>query len=82
MKEFLRRLDEMHRSATTQLDYAKTLELLRALKSGQLSIENVAVNETGWNVVEPPPQPAGPQAVPVPEDEKAYRAFEEYVSKA
>ena len=43
-------------------DYQKTLALLRALKAGTVSLDNVTMTADGWTVaeVEPPEKPAEP----------------------
>jgi hypothetical protein len=50
------------RSIQGVCDYQKTLALLRALKSGTVSLDNVTMTNDGWTVaeviVEPPVEPA------------------------
>lgn len=52
MKDFLARLAEINQLYTLRLDYAKTLALLAALKSGSIKLEEVQLTADGWNVIE------------------------------
>lgn len=55
MDEFLRELDVIHQQHATAANYAKTLALLRALKSGEIALDNVVLTADGWNVSKVPP---------------------------
>lgn len=51
-------------------DYAMTLELLRALKAGEISLEQVIMTDNGWNVIEPAAEePPAPLKLAEPEEE-------------
>jgi hypothetical protein len=41
-------------------DLVQTLELLRRLKAGDMSFDQVEITETGWSVREPGPIPIRP----------------------
>ena len=52
-------------------NYKKTLTLLRALKAGTVSLDNVTMTDDGWTVaeVEPPDEPeVEPDAVEPPKE--------------
>ena len=51
MKAFVDKLNEIARQHSLAADYAKTLELLRALKAGEVTIDQVTLTDNGWNVV-------------------------------
>lgn len=44
------KLIEINRIANLQANYDKTLLLLRALKSGQIEIDDFSMTEDGWNL--------------------------------
>lgn len=60
MSEFRRQLttlDSLHRVTS---DFQKTILLLQALKSGAVHLDEIAVSDTGWQIIEiqnaPPPK--------------------------
>lgn len=55
----MRELGEIQSVADARRDYAKTLALLRALKAGTISLENVTMTADGWALaeIEPPKDP-------------------------
>lgn len=67
MDEFKRLLADIHQRHQVAADYQKTLALLRALKSGAVSIDQIAMTADGWQVldvqIEAPPaeEPAEPK---------------------
>jgi len=70
MEDLLRKIEEIRRQHALASDYAMTLELLRALKAGEVTLDRVILTETGWNVVNvqintpPPPEDAAPDLAP------------------
>jgi len=50
MDELLRELAEIQATAQVRSDYAKTLALLRALKAGEITLDNVTMTADGWSV--------------------------------
>ena len=52
----MQELNAIQNASTLSCDYQKTLALLRALKAGTVSLDNVAMIGDGWTVaeVEPP----------------------------
>lgn len=64
MDELLRELASIDAASVLRNDYHKTLALLRALKAGTITLDNVTMTATGWNVaaVAPPEPPAGEPA--------------------
>jgi hypothetical protein len=48
--ELVQELNRQNELAAAQLNYAKTLVLLRALKAGTLTLENVTLTADGWTV--------------------------------
>lgn len=58
MDGLLRELNEINRLHQLQADYAKTLALLRALKAGAVTLDNVTLTSDGWQVAEIPQPPA------------------------
>lgn len=63
MERLVRELNQIKRIHDTQADYEKSLVLLGALKTGEVSLDQVTLVENGWTVNEPVRRP---QAVPVP----------------
>ena len=59
MDDFLKELEELNATSMLRNDYAKTLALLRALKAGKVSLEQVTMTADGWQVsaVQPPDEP-------------------------
>lgn len=60
MDNLMRELNEIQAATALQCNYSKTLALLRALKAGAVSLDNVTMTNDGWTVaeVEPPAEPA------------------------
>lgn len=50
MDEFLKQLNEINAVSQLRSDYAKTIALLRALKSGSVGLDNVTLTADGWQV--------------------------------
>jgi hypothetical protein len=65
--ELLREINEINAVANLRADYAKTLALLRALKSGRVLLDEVTLEGDGWSVSTKPV----PGAIPVPDAEPA-----------
>ena len=65
MEELMRELNDIQGAANVSRDYQKTLALLRALKAGTVSLDNVTMTGDGWTVadivVEPPAEPEPPR---------------------
>ena len=59
MDSLLQELANIEAAAQLQSDYRKTLALLRALKAGSVSLDNVTMTSDGWTVaaIAPPPEP-------------------------
>ncbi len=68
MDELLVELANIDAESQVRNDYQKTLALLRALKAGTVSLDNVTMTGDGWTVaeviVEPPVEPAEDVAAP------------------
>lgn len=64
MDELLQELNEINAAAQVRMDYAKTLALLRALKSGRVSLDSVTLIEGGWSVAAVAPSAAESPADP------------------
>lgn len=66
MDELLQELAVIEADSQTLCNYTKTLALLRALKAGTVSLDNVTLTGDGWTaaevIVEPP---AGPVVAPL-----------------
>lgn len=60
MDELLKELATLNELSTARNDYHKTLALLRALKAGTVTLENVTLTEGGWQVAAVPPEPEPP----------------------
>ncbi len=60
MDDLMRELNEIQNASNLSCDYRKTLALLRALKAGTVSLDNVTMTADGWTVaeVEPPAEDA------------------------
>ena len=56
MDELLRELNEINAVANLRADYAKTLALVRALKSGDVKLDEVMLTADGWQVAAAEPQ--------------------------
>lgn len=50
MDELLRELARLNELNNVRNDYAKTLALLRALKAGTVTLDNVTMTDDGWQV--------------------------------
>jgi len=59
MDSLLQDLAEIQASTAMRCDYLKSLALLRALKAGTVSLDNVTMTSDGWTVaaIAPPPEP-------------------------
>ncbi len=59
VEDLMRELGEIQSAADVSRDYKKTLALLRALKAGTVSLDNVAMTDVGWALteIEPPVDP-------------------------
>jgi hypothetical protein len=57
--DLLQELNEIHAAADLRCNYDKTLALLRALKAGSVTLDNVTMTDNGWSV-------AAAESVPVP----------------
>jgi hypothetical protein len=55
VEKLLERLNVEHAHRTLALDHAKTLILLRALKAGEITIEDVVLTADGWHLNQTPP---------------------------
>ncbi len=60
----MQELNEIQNASTLSRDYRKTLALLRALKAGTVSLDNVTMTDDGWTVAEVEP-PVGPAEDPL-----------------
>ena len=62
MQALKQELDLIHRLHATAGDYGKTLALLRALKAGTVTLDQVMLTDGGWQLVDVQldmtPQPA------------------------
>jgi hypothetical protein len=68
------KLAAIRRQHNTAGDWEMTLELLQALKAGEVQLDHVILTDGGWNVVEPAPElklaePAEPAAETPPASE-------------
>ena len=50
MNRFLKELNEMDQLAQFKLNYEKTLALLRAMKAGEVDIDQVTMLDDGWQI--------------------------------
>ena len=68
MDRFLKELKDMDALASTNLNYGKTLALLRAMKAGEVDIDQVTMLDDGWQImpVEQPQPPSDEPVVDVP----------------
>jgi hypothetical protein len=48
----MRELNEIQTASNLRCDYDKTLALLRALKAGSVSLDDVTMTDNGWTVAE------------------------------
>lgn len=76
MDELLKELNDINALAQIRADYAKTLVLLRVLKEGRVSLDDVTLVDGGWTVSAKPVEgaikvadepPAEPPVEPQPE---------------
>jgi SAM-dependent methyltransferase len=51
MQDLMQELSRIERENTLRTDYQKTIALLRALKNKSISIDQVILTDTGWNVI-------------------------------
>ncbi len=61
----MQKLSMIESAANVSRDYQKTLALLRALKAGAVSLDNVTMTAEGWTVAESEPSAELPEP---PED--------------
>lgn len=61
MEPLVRELESIHARNMKANDYEKTLALLRALKAGTVTLDNVTMTADGWQLVEVPAQPPQPE---------------------
>jgi hypothetical protein len=65
----MQELSAIEAASNISCNYRKTLALLRALKAGTVSLDNVTMTDDGWTVaeviVEPPAEPAEDAADPL-----------------
>jgi ribosomal protein L12E/L44/L45/RPP1/RPP2 len=61
--ELLREINEINAVANLRADYSKTMALLRALKAGRVSLDDVTLEGDGWQVTAagPPATEADPE---------------------
>lgn len=64
MDELMQDLNQIQAASELRCDYLKTLALLRALKAGSVTLDNVTMTENGWTVAESVPVPAEPPTEP------------------
>ena len=64
MDRLLKEMKDMNDLANVKLNYDKTLALLRAMKAGEVSIDQVTMLEDGWQIM-PVEQPQSPSDEPV-----------------
>ncbi len=73
MDDLMQELNAIQNASTLSCDYRKTIVLLRALKAGTVSLDNVTMTDDGWTVaeviVEPPSEPAEDVVEPPEEGE-------------
>ena len=67
MSKLSEKLAAIRRQHNVAGDWEMTIELLRALKAGEVQLDHVILTDGGWNVVEPAPElklaePAEPAA--------------------
>ena len=53
MKELLKTLSDIDAAAQVRADYTKTIALLNALKSGEVTLDEVVMTDDGWRVDQP-----------------------------
>ena len=56
MNRLLKELSDMDALAVANLNYAKSLALLRALQAGEIQLDQVTMTSDGWTVTAAPPQ--------------------------
>jgi len=64
MDSLLQELAAIDAATATRTDYLKSLALLRALKAGTVSLDNVTMTATGWTVAAVAPE--APAVDPAP----------------
>jgi hypothetical protein len=58
MEKLLKELADIQSTLQARMDYAKTLALLRALKAGIVTLDNVTLIADGWSIAaDAPPEP-------------------------
>ena len=60
MQSLVAKLSEVQAVSNLRADYQKTLLLLAALKSGEVTLEQFEIVETGWKLVEPKEEASKP----------------------
>lgn len=58
MDELMKELNAILAASALSCDYRKTLALLRALKAGTVSLDNVSMVGDGWTVAEVEVEPS------------------------
>lgn len=72
MDDLMQELNAIQNASALGCDYRKTLALLRALKAGTVSLDNVTMTDDGWTVAaaESVPEPAEASTEPPDEPNK------------
>ena len=52
MDELMKELSEIENASKLACDYKKTIALLRALKAGTVSLDNVTMTDDGWTAAD------------------------------
>lgn len=60
MDELLQELAEIDAVSRLRADYFKSLALLRALKAGRVTLDQVTMTADGWQVAAAQPDPSDP----------------------
>ena len=82
MDLFLRELANIDAMSSLRCDYQKTLALLRAMKAGTVSLDNVRMTDDGWTVAAvPPPAPVAEEPAEGPAEESAEEPAEAEVQE-
>lgn len=69
MDELLQELAVIDADSQTLRNYTKSLALLRALKAGTVSLDNVTMTDVGWSVAEVLVEPPVEDVAHTPEDD-------------
>jgi hypothetical protein len=67
--ELTQELNAIQTASNLSCNYQKTLALLRALKAGTVSLDNVTMSGDGWTVAEVEPEPVPAEAATESPDE-------------